>query len=91
MSLRQKLKETQSQTSTSKLHSIDGVHLHVTKLASLFTEFYLVFWPLESAVSVVPDSKVADTAKISIGDDCTVKEGKKSYKGQVAAVGKSSL
>ena len=52
--------------------------------------FCLVFWPLELAVTVVPEGKIesSDSGKFTVGDDCTVKEGRNTSTRKVAAVGK---
>ena len=54
--------------------------------------FYLVFWPLEMAVTVVAESKLADPSpeKFLVGDDCSVGEQNSCYKGKVAAIGEKS-
>ena len=52
--------------------------------------YFLVFWPLESAFTVVPESKVvdADGDRPSVGDECQVKERRSVYSGRVAGIGK---
>ena len=54
--------------------------------------FYLVFWPLEMAVTVVAESKFADPSpeKLLVGDDCSMRERNSCYKGKVAAIGEQS-
>ena len=39
---------------------------------------------------MVPEGKIesSDGGKLTVGDDCTVKEGRNTYTGKVAAVGK---
>ena len=55
---------------------------------SCIGRFFLIFWPLESAVTVVPEAKIeSPNTNLSVGDTCTVWEGKKSYTGKVAAIG----
>ena len=51
--------------------------------------FYLAFWPLETAVTVVTDSKLVDPSpeKLLVGDDCSVREQNSCYKDKVAAIG----
>ena len=41
-------------------------------------------------MQVVPESKIEsrDVGKLVVGDDCTVKEGRNSHTGKVAAFGK---
>ena len=41
-------------------------------------------------MTVVPEGKIesSDGGKLTVGDDCTVKEGRNTYTGKVAAVGK---
>ena len=52
--------------------------------------FFVVLWPLEAAVTVVPEQKM-DSSEHTVGEECTVKEGKNVYTGKVAAVGKYTL
>ena len=41
-------------------------------------------------MTVVPEGKIesSDGGKLTVGDDCTIKEGRNTYTGKVAAVGK---
>lgn len=55
---------------------------------SCIGRFFLIFWPLESVVTVVPEAKIeSPNTNLSVGHTCTVREGKKSYTGKVAAIG----
>ena len=51
---------------------------------------FLVFWPEESAVSVVNACKITDPEpdSLQLQQDCKVKVGRNIYSGKVAAIGK---
>ena len=53
-------------------------------------EFFLVYWPHEEGVSVVPGKPIvtAEPDDLDVGSDCEVRLGKEVYAGKVAAVGK---
>ena len=51
---------------------------------------FLVFWPEESAISVVNACKITDPGpdSLQLQQDCKVKVGRNLYSGKVAAIGK---
>ena len=51
---------------------------------------FLIFWPEESAVSVVNARKITDPEpdSLQLQQDCKVKVGRNIYSGRVAAIGK---
>ena len=53
--------------------------------------YLLVQWLGEDSVSVVFSGKVEFEGKASVGKECIIKLGKKSYTGEILAIGKSSL
>ena len=51
---------------------------------------FLIYWPEESAVSVVNSCKIIDPEpdSLQLQQDCKVKVGRTIYSGRVAAIGK---
>ena len=64
------------------------MHVVVT-VSVIVAEHYLVYWPEEDSVSVVPVENVQE--KCEVGKECEVKLGRKCYKGKVCAIGKLCL
>ena len=51
---------------------------------------FLIFWPEESAISVVNACKITDPEldSLQLQQDCKVNVGRSTYVGRVAAIGK---
>ena len=53
----------------------------------IIIEFFLVYWPEEKTVSVVPRGKV--TEGHTVNDKCCVKIGRQRHQGEMVAIGKN--
>ena len=51
--------------------------------------FYLVYWPEESSYSVLAESRIMNMKEYLVGETVQVKEGQRTFSGEVVAVGNS--
>ena len=72
------------------MNSCTRVAIQIIRLLLSKGPSFLVFWPEESAVSVVNACKITDPEpeSLQLQQDCKVKVGRNIYSGKVAAIGK---
>ena len=49
--------------------------------------YFLVWWPEEDKVSILPEHDILDGASAAVGESCIVSCGKMSFIGKISAIG----
>ena len=61
--------------------------MSVLPILFITERFYLVYWPEESSYSVLAESRIVNTKEYLVGETVQVKEGQRTFSGEVVAVG----
>ena len=51
-------------------------------------QFYLIYWQGEGSVSVVAEGSVTADGPRDVGKVCSIRIGRKTFPGKIAAIGK---